>query len=106
MEPITWATHGFGMGRRYSGRRRHPSIILRLLQVRSFWRVRRPILSAYHVAVERLRLDAVIAIDCSVCSGFSGGVDQNTTWLWDQVGATDTQLSARALHLPTLKAIG
>src|SRR5438045_8256172 len=41
-------------------------------QGRSFWRVRRPILSAYHVAVERLRLDAVIATDCSVCSGFSG----------------------------------
>src|SRR6266498_4534617 len=40
-------------------------------QGRSFWRVRRPILSAYHVAVERLRLDAVIAIDCSVCSCFS-----------------------------------
>jgi len=25
--------------------------------------------------------------------GGSGGVDQNTTWLWDQVGATWTQLS-------------
>src|SRR5437868_14823745 len=24
---------------------------------------------------------------------YSGGVDQNTTWLWDQVGATWTQLS-------------
>src|SRR5882724_3696905 len=41
-------------------------------QGRSFWRVRRPILSAYYVAVERLRLDGVIAIDCSVRSGFSG----------------------------------
>src|SRR6185437_1167448 len=39
-------------------------------QGRSFWRVRRPILSAYHVAVGRLRLDAIIATDCSVCSGF------------------------------------
>ena len=39
---------------------------------RSFWRIRWPILSAYHVAVERLRLDAVIPTDCSVCSVFSG----------------------------------
>ena len=45
-------------------------------QGRSFWRVRRPILSAYHVAMERLRLDAVIAIDCSVRSGFSGCCDE------------------------------
>src|SRR5438876_12117495 len=41
-------------------------------QCRSFWRVRRSILSAYHVAMERLRLDAVISTDCSVCSGFRG----------------------------------
>ena len=41
-------------------------------QCRSFWRVRRPILSAYYVAMERLRLDAIIATDCSVCPGFSG----------------------------------
>src|SRR2546423_3204259 len=40
-------------------------------QGRSFWRVRRPILSAYHVAMERFRLDAVISADGSVCSGFS-----------------------------------
>ena len=40
-------------------------------QGRSFWRVRRPILSTYHVAVERLRLDAVISTDCSVCASFS-----------------------------------
>src|SRR5438034_8340231 len=40
-------------------------------QGRSFWRVRRPILSTYHVAMERLRLDAVIAVHCSVCPGFS-----------------------------------
>jgi len=30
--------------------------------------------------------------------GGSGGVDQNTTWLWDQVGATWTQLST--VHPP------
>src|SRR4030095_8951801 len=41
-------------------------------QGRSFWWVRRPILSAYHVAVERLRLDPVIAADCSVCTGVGG----------------------------------
>ena len=41
-------------------------------QGRSFWRIRRPILSAYHVAMERLRLDAVISTDCSIRSGFSG----------------------------------
>ena len=40
-------------------------------QGRSFWRIRRPLLSAYHVAMERLRLDAVISADCSVCSVFS-----------------------------------
>src|SRR5204863_5529113 len=45
-------------------------------QGRSFWRVRRPILSAYHVAMERLRLDAVIAIDCSVCPGFSSSCNE------------------------------
>src|SRR5438093_13351322 len=41
-------------------------------QGRSFWRVRRPILSTYHVAMERFRLDAVISTDGSVCSCFSG----------------------------------
>src|SRR5882762_6744537 len=37
-------------------------------QGRSFWRVRRPILSAYHVAMERLRLDPVISTESSVCT--------------------------------------
>src|SRR6266550_9525316 len=41
-------------------------------QGRSFWRVRRPILSAYHVAVERLRLDPVISADCPVCTVVGG----------------------------------
>jgi len=40
MEPITSATHGFGMGRRYSGRRRHPSITLRLLPARCCFPIR------------------------------------------------------------------
>src|SRR5205814_9944058 len=55
-----------------SGRYRSDAVSRPEWKGRSFWRVRRPILSAYHVAVERLRLDAVIATDCSVCSGFSG----------------------------------
>ena len=37
-----------------------------------FWRIRRPLLSAYHVAMERLRLDAVKSTDCSIRSVFSG----------------------------------
>src|SRR4029077_4542444 len=37
-------------------------------QGRSFWRVRRPILSAYHVAVERLRLAPVISAESSFCT--------------------------------------
>src|SRR5882762_2099614 len=37
-------------------------------QGRSFWRVRRPLLSAYHVAMERLRLDPVISTESSVCT--------------------------------------
>ena len=45
-------------------------------QCRSFWWVRRSILSAYHVAVGRLRLDAIISTNCSVCSGFSGSCNE------------------------------
>ena len=45
-------------------------------QGRSLWLVRRPILSADHVAMEHLRLDGVIAIDCSVRSGCSGCGDE------------------------------
>ena len=41
-------------------------------QGRCFWRIRRPLLSAYHVAMERLRLDAVKSTDCSIRSVFSG----------------------------------
>src|SRR6267154_4102370 len=55
-------------------------------QGRSFWRVRRPLLSAYHVAVERLRLDPVISADCSVCTGGSGRcneyVDGRGCYVW------------------------
>ena len=39
-EPITWVIHGFGMGQRYSGHRRHPSITLRLLPVRCCFPIR------------------------------------------------------------------
>src|SRR5437667_3314556 len=42
-------------------------------QGRPFWRVRRPLLSTYHVAVGRFGLDAVISVDCSVCSLLSSG---------------------------------
>src|SRR6266481_3269294 len=56
-------------------------------QGRSFWRVRRPLLSAYHVAVERLRLDPVISADCSVCTGGSGRCNEYVDgrgcfWRW------------------------
>src|SRR5262249_23609684 len=41
-------------------------------QCRSIWRVRRTILSADHVAMERVRLDTVISTNSAVCSVFSG----------------------------------
>src|SRR5581483_1948806 len=45
-------------------------------QRRSFWRVRRPILSTDHVAMERFRLDAVISTYGSFCSRFGSGCNE------------------------------